>query len=130
MPKRASQVMPPEQYLFCCGSQASHGLAPSPEPGVKQANPAYCPVLLSKSAPPLPPAAAAPDPPTAAGAPVRALTEGDAVAPRPVFVVWELTLQCDQPCGHCGSRAGAKRPDELSTAELFEVVRSLGRMGA
>src|SRR5438105_3839902 len=48
MPKRASQVMPPVQYLFCCGSQASHGLAPSAEPGVKQANPAYCPVLLSK----------------------------------------------------------------------------------
>jgi len=24
----------------------------------------------------------------------------------PAYVVWELTLRCDQPCAHCGSRAG------------------------
>ncbi len=30
----------------------------------------------------------------------------------PAYVVWELTLRCDQPCRHCGSRAGAARPVE------------------
>ena len=28
----------------------------------------------------------------------------------PAYVVWELTLRCDQPCTHCGSRAGDSRP--------------------
>jgi radical SAM protein with 4Fe4S-binding SPASM domain len=49
---------------------------------------------------------------------------------RPVYIVWELTLQCDQPCTHCGSRAGASRPDELTTAEALDVVRQLAAMGA
>jgi radical SAM protein with 4Fe4S-binding SPASM domain len=49
---------------------------------------------------------------------------------RPIFVVWELTLKCDQPCGHCGSRAGRARDIELSTAEILEVARSLARLGA
>src|SRR5262245_16784089 len=31
-------------------------------------------------------------------------------AERPYYVVWELTLACDQPCTHCGSRAGSRRP--------------------
>jgi radical SAM protein with 4Fe4S-binding SPASM domain len=51
-------------------------------------------------------------------------------APRPVYVVWELTLQCDQPCTHCGSRAGESRPDELTTAEALDVVRQLAAMRA
>ena len=29
----------------------------------------------------------------------------------PAYVVWELTLACDQPCTHCGSRAGDARAD-------------------
>ena len=48
----------------------------------------------------------------------------------PAYVVWELTLQCDHACTHCGSRAGPKRPDELSTAEALDVVRQLAAMGA
>ena len=47
-----------------------------------------------------------------------------------MLVVWELTLKCDQPCGHCGSRAGAAREVELSTAEIFDVARGLARLGA
>ena len=43
----------------------------------------------------------------------------------PAYVVWELTLRCDQPCTHCGSRAGEARPDELSTLEALEVVAQL-----
>lgn len=48
----------------------------------------------------------------------------------PAYVVWELTLRCDQPCTHCGSRAGAERSDELTTAEALEVVRQLREMRA
>jgi radical SAM protein with 4Fe4S-binding SPASM domain len=48
--------------------------------------------------------------------------------PRPAYVVWELTLRCDQPCTHCGSRAGDSRPDELSTAEALDVVKQLAAM--
>lgn len=45
-------------------------------------------------------------------------------------VVWELTLACDLACGHCGSRAGKPRPEELSTEEALDVVAQLGEMGA
>lgn len=48
----------------------------------------------------------------------------------PAYVVWELTLRCDQPCRHCGSRAGAARPDELSLDEALGVVDQLAAMGA
>jgi MoaA/NifB/PqqE/SkfB family radical SAM enzyme len=47
---------------------------------------------------------------------------------RPAYVVWELTLRCDQPCTHCGSRAGDARPSELSTAEALRVVAELAEM--
>jgi radical SAM protein with 4Fe4S-binding SPASM domain len=46
-----------------------------------------------------------------------------------VYVVWEVTLQCDLACKHCGSRAGKPREDELTTAEALEVVRQLKEMG-
>jgi radical SAM protein with 4Fe4S-binding SPASM domain len=48
----------------------------------------------------------------------------------PAYVVWELTLACDHACSHCGSRAGAKRPDELTTAEALGVVEQLAAMKA
>ncbi len=48
---------------------------------------------------------------------------------RPAYVVWELTLRCDQPCTHCGSRAGGARPKELTTAQALEVVGQLAAMG-
>jgi Y-X(10)_GDL-associated radical SAM protein len=47
----------------------------------------------------------------------------------PVHAVWEITLACDLKCLHCGSRAGKKRPDELTTAECFEVIESLANLG-
>jgi MoaA/NifB/PqqE/SkfB family radical SAM enzyme len=47
----------------------------------------------------------------------------------PVHVVWELTLACNLKCSHCGSRAGKRRPDELTTAEALEVVEQLARLG-
>ena len=48
----------------------------------------------------------------------------------PAYVVWELTLRCDQPCTHCGSRAGEARPSELGTEEALGVVRQLAAMRA
>ncbi|MRG92393.1 radical SAM/SPASM domain-containing protein [Polyangium spumosum] len=48
----------------------------------------------------------------------------------PAYVVWELTLRCDQPCAHCGSRAGGPRTTELGTAEALGVVRQLKERGA
>jgi len=50
-------------------------------------------------------------------------------AHRPAYTVWELTLRCDQPCTHCGSRAGDARPSELSTEEALGVVEQLRALG-
>ena len=61
--------------------------------------------------------------------PTRFLSQSDRSAPRPVHAVWEITLACDLKCAHCGSRAGAKRPTELSTAECLEIVADLARLG-
>ena len=59
--------------------------------------------------------------------PVRLVHPEDSV-PHPVLAVWELTLKCDQPCQHCGSRAGGARAKELSTEEAYRVVDSLARL--
>jgi radical SAM protein with 4Fe4S-binding SPASM domain len=50
-------------------------------------------------------------------------------ADRPIYAVWELTLKCDLACRHCGSRAGAPRPDELSLPEALDLVRQLAELG-
>jgi len=47
----------------------------------------------------------------------------------PRHAVWELTLQCDLGCRHCGSRAGTARPDELDTAECLDLVAQLAGLG-
>lgn len=47
----------------------------------------------------------------------------------PAYVVWELTLACDQPCTHCGSRAGTVREGELSTAKALSIVQELKELG-
>ena len=48
---------------------------------------------------------------------------------RPIYAVWEITLQCDLACRHCGSRAGHARPDELTTAEWLDLVRQMAELG-
>ncbi|HVH44938.1 MAG TPA: radical SAM protein [Labilithrix sp.] len=64
--------------------------------------------------------------------PVIATEEGEREVHdfHPAYVVWELTLRCDQPCTHCGSRAGDARPTELTTAEARAVVKELAAMRA
>lgn len=48
----------------------------------------------------------------------------------PAYVVWEITLKCDQPCRHCGSRAGAARETELTTEQALGVVEQLASVRA
>ena len=48
---------------------------------------------------------------------------------RPILAVWEITLACDLACGHCGSRAGKPRPDELTTDEALGLVDQLAELG-
>lgn len=48
---------------------------------------------------------------------------------RNAYAVWELTLKCNLACGHCGSRAGKARDDELSTEEALDLVRQLAETG-
>lgn len=66
---------------------------------------------------------------TSPGGPPRYSDADERFARVPVHVVWELTLACDLHCLHCGSRAGRRRPNELTTAECLEVVDQLAAMG-
>jgi len=59
----------------------------------------------------------------------RNLSEKELNNPAPYYVVWEVTRHCDQPCLHCGSRAGPKLNDELSTDEVLGVAQQLIDMG-
>jgi Y-X(10)_GDL-associated radical SAM protein len=61
--------------------------------------------------------------------PARFLSDADRRNHVPVYVVWELTLACNLKCQHCGSRAGGRRPDELSTRECLDVVDALASLG-
>ncbi len=61
--------------------------------------------------------------------PTRYLSSEDRSALTPVHAVWELTLACDLKCQHCGSRAGKRRSEELTTDECLDLVRQLARMG-
>jgi radical SAM protein with 4Fe4S-binding SPASM domain len=48
---------------------------------------------------------------------------------RYAYAVWEVTLQCNLGCVHCGSRAAKARSEELSTAEALDLVRQLREVG-
>lgn len=59
----------------------------------------------------------------------RTIRAAERDQPRPIYVVWEITLRCDHACDHCGSRAGPAREDELDTAELLAVADALVGLG-
>jgi len=46
----------------------------------------------------------------------------------PKQVVWELTLQCNLHCIHCGSSAGKKRMNELNTKESLKLCNDLAKI--
>ncbi len=60
----------------------------------------------------------------------RYIDHGDLRSRIPVNVVWELTLACDLSCRHCGSRAGRRRRNELTTDEALHLVEELAALGA
>lgn len=62
--------------------------------------------------------------------PLRYAGDEDILNRVPVTVVWEITLACDLACSHCGSRAGRRRRDELSTAEALDLVGQIAELGA
>jgi radical SAM protein with 4Fe4S-binding SPASM domain len=47
----------------------------------------------------------------------------------PETCTWELTLQCNLNCGHCGSHAGSRRPNEMDAATAKRVAGELAAMG-
>lgn len=47
----------------------------------------------------------------------------------PKQVVWEITLNCNLKCSHCGSSAGKTRPNELSTEEALNLCNDLAEIG-
>jgi len=49
--------------------------------------------------------------------------------PGPGCAVWEITLACNLNCIHCGSAAGRKRDDELSTEEALQLCDDLNGIG-
>ncbi len=48
----------------------------------------------------------------------------------PAYVVWEITLACDQHCTHCGSRAIDPRQFEITLADALLIVAQLKEMKA
>jgi radical SAM protein with 4Fe4S-binding SPASM domain len=61
--------------------------------------------------------------------PVRYAGVEDSANRVPVSIVWEITLACDLACSHCGSRAGRRRRDELSTAEALDLIAQMAELG-
>lgn len=58
---------------------------------------------------------------------MRALVEHYPFIPK--TCTWELTLQCNLNCGHCGSHAGAKRPGEMDVDTAKRVAAELAAVG-
>jgi len=48
---------------------------------------------------------------------------------RPLVCVWELTLECNCNCLHCGSSAGRARCGELDTSRALQLVGELAELG-
>lgn len=46
----------------------------------------------------------------------------------PAVVVWEITFACNMRCLHCGTSAGEKRPDELTTKEALSLIDELATL--
>ena len=58
---------------------------------------------------------------------MREIIDGLSFVPR--TCTWELTLRCNLNCGHCGSRAGKPRRDELDLEASKRVLGDLKTLG-
>ena len=47
----------------------------------------------------------------------------------PICLTWEMTYGCNLRCVHCLSSSGAKRADELTTAEAKALLDELRHAG-
>ena len=47
----------------------------------------------------------------------------------PLNCVWEMTLQCNMHCLHCGSKAGRRRDVELTLDECLKTADELAELG-
>ena len=47
----------------------------------------------------------------------------------PETVVWEITFACNMRCVHCGTSAGKRRDDELTTGESLRLIDELTGLG-
>jgi len=47
----------------------------------------------------------------------------------PVDVQWLATRRCNLSCAHCGTDAGARDPDELTTEEIKKAIDELALLG-
>jgi len=47
----------------------------------------------------------------------------------PSNCVWEITFLCNMRCLHCGTSAGEKREDELTTQEALKLIDDLAELG-
>ncbi len=47
----------------------------------------------------------------------------------PETVVWEITFACNMRCVHCGTSAGKRRDDELTTGEAVRLIDELTTLG-
>ena len=47
----------------------------------------------------------------------------------PETVVWEITFACNMRCVHCGTSAGKRRSDELTTGESLRLIDELTGLG-
>lgn len=47
----------------------------------------------------------------------------------PEVVVWEITFACNMRCIHCGTSAGKRRPDELTSQEALDLIDELAGLG-
>ncbi len=48
----------------------------------------------------------------------------------PKTVIWEITFACNMRCLHCGTSAGKKRSDELTTEEALDLIDDLVKEGS
>jgi radical SAM protein with 4Fe4S-binding SPASM domain len=48
---------------------------------------------------------------------------------KPTAAVWEITMDCNMRCKHCGSSCTGPLPDELTTGEALEMADALKRIG-
>lgn len=55
--------------------------------------------------------------------------ENEVTEYKAITAVWEITMACNMRCMHCGSSCTDALPDELTTAEAYEVCDDMGRLG-